>query len=92
MTPVTGTYVLRLYVAGMTLRSVRAIANIREICTEHLVGRCDLRVIDVYQQAELAEGEEIIVLPTLVRRVPGPPRRIIGDLSDRQRVLLELGL
>lgn len=85
-------YELRLYVAGMTPRSLLAIANIREICDEHLKGRHDLRVIDLCQQPALAEGEQIIALPTLIRKKPLPLRRIIGDLSASERVLIALDL
>ncbi len=85
-------YELRLYVAGMTPRSMLAITNIREICAEHLKGRYHLRVIDLYQQPVLAEGEQIVALPTLIRKLPPPLRRIIGDLSDRERVLIGLDL
>ncbi len=85
-------YELCLYVAGMTPRSALAIANIREICGEHLKGRYNLRVIDLCQQPALAEGEQIVALPTLVRKMPLPLRRIIGDLSDRERVLSGLDL
>jgi len=82
--------VLRLYVAGMTPRSTRAIANIKEICEEHLKGLYALQVIDLYQQPMLAEGHQIIALPTLIKKLPVPLRRIIGDLSDRERVLVGL--
>lgn len=85
-------YVLRLYVAGMTPRSIRAIANIREICEEHLDGFYALQVIDLYQQPLLAKGDQIIAVPTLIRKLPPPLRRIIGDLSDRERVLIGLDL
>jgi len=85
-------YELRLYVAGMTPRSTRAIANIREICAEYLKGNYDLRVFDVYQQPALAAGEQIIAVPTLIKRLPLPLRRIIGDLSNRKPVLLGLDL
>ena len=85
-------YVLHLYVAGMTPRSLLAIANIREICGEHLKGRYDLRVIDLYQQPALAEGEQIVALPTLIRKLPLPLRRLIGDFSNREQVLVGLGL
>ncbi len=83
-------YVLRLYVAGMTARSARAISNIKQICEEHLKGRYDLQVIDIYQQPVLAQGEQIIAVPTLIKKLPPPLRRIIGDLSDRERVLIGL--
>ncbi len=85
-------YELRLYVAGMTPRSTRAIANIKEICEEHLKGRYDLQVIDLYQQPVLAKGDQIIAVPTLIRKLPLPLRRIIGDLSDREQVLIGLDL
>lgn len=85
-------YKLRLYVAGVTPRSARAIANIKEICEEHLKGLYDLQVIDLYQQPLLAEGEQIIAVPTLIRKLPQPLRRIIGDLSDRERVLIGLDI
>ena len=86
-------YELRLYVAGMTPRSARAIANIKEICEEHLKGRYDLKVFDLYQQPPtLSAGEQIIAVPTLIKKLPPPLRRIIGDLSDRERVLIGLDL
>ena len=85
-------YVLRLYVTGMTPRSARAIANIKEICEEHLKGRYDLQVIDIYQQPVLAKGEQIVAVPTLIKKLPPPLRRIIGDLSDLKRVLIGLDL
>jgi circadian clock protein KaiB len=84
--------VLRLYVTGMTARSARAINNIRAICEEHLRGRYDLEVVDVYQQPVLARGEQIVAAPTLVKQLPLPLRRIIGDMSDKDRVLLGLDL
>lgn len=85
-------YALRLYVAGMTPRSTRAIANIKEICEEHLKGLYSLQVIDLYRQPVLADGEQIIAVPTLIRKLPMPLRRLIGDLSDRQQVLIGLDL
>ena len=85
-------YVLRLYVTGMTPRSARAITNIKEICEEHLQGRYDLQVIDLYQQPVLTEGHQIIAVPTLIKKLPPPLRRISGDLSDRERVLIGLDL
>ena len=85
-------YALRLYVAGMTPRSARAITNIKTICEELLKGRYSLQVIDIYQQPVLAKGEQIIAVPTLIKRLPLPLRRIIGDLSDRERVLIGLDL
>ena len=85
-------YELRLYVAGMTPRSTRAVANIKEICEEHLKGRYDLRVIDLYQQPVLADGERIIAVPLLIKKLPPPLRRITGDLSDREQILIGLDL
>jgi circadian clock protein KaiB len=90
--PATERYVLRLYVTGMTPRSIRAIENLRAICEEHLQGRYDLQVIDVYQQPTLAKGEQIIAAPTLIKQLPAPMRRIIGDMSSKDRVLLGLDL
>ena len=83
-------YVLRLYVTGMTSRAGRAIENVRAICDEHLEGRYDLEVIDVYQQPVLAKAQQIIAAPTLVKERPLPLRRIIGDMSNRERVLAGL--
>jgi len=85
-------YVLRLYVTGMTARATRAIRNVRDICNEHLAGRYELEVIDVYQQPVLAKDEQIVAAPTLVKKLPLPLRRIIGDMSQRDRVLLGLDL
>ena len=85
-------YVLRLYVAGLTPRSQMAIKNIKKICEEHLEGRYDLQVIDVYQKPVLARGEQIIAAPTLIKKLPLPLRRFIGDLSDSERILLGLDL
>lgn len=85
-------YVLRLFVAGTTARSARAIANIKKICEEQLQGRYDLEVIDIYQQPEAADGSQIIAAPTLIKQLPSPLRRIIGDLSDREQVIVGLGI
>ena len=85
-------YLLRLYVTGMTSRSSRAVSNLRAICDEYLEGRYDLEVIDIYQQPVLAKGEQIIAAPTLIKKLPLPMRRIIGDMSNRERVLLGLDL
>jgi len=85
-------YVLRLYVAGLTARSRTAIANITSICEEHLQGRYDLEVIDVFQRPILAREEQIIATPTLVKKLPAPLRRLIGDLSEREKVLVGLDL
>ena len=85
-------YVLRLYVTGMTARSARAIENLRAICDEYLDGRYDLEVVDIYQQPVLTRGEQIIAAPTLIKKLPLPMRRIIGDMSNRDGVLLGLDL
>ena len=85
-------YILRLYVTGMTPRSARAVKNLRAICDEYLEGRYDLEVVDIYQQPVLTKGEQIIAAPTLIKKLPLPMRRIIGDMSNRERVLLGLDL
>jgi circadian clock protein KaiB len=85
-------YVLRLYVTGMTPNSVRAIENMKAICEEYLLGRYDLEIIDVYKHPSLAKGEQIVAAPTLVKSLPMPLRRLIGDLSQKDRVLLGLDL
>lgn len=85
-------YVLRLYITGSTPRSLRAIANIRAICQEHLKGRYDLEVLDIAQQPQLAEGEQIIAAPTLIKKAPLPIRRFIGDMSETERILIGLDL
>lgn len=85
-------YVLRLYVTGATPHSARAIVNIRSICEEHLNERYDLEVIDLSQHPELAESEQIIAAPTLIKKRPLPLRRILGDLSQTPRVLIGLDL
>lgn len=85
-------YILRLYVAGQTPKSVNAIANIKRICEENLRGQYELEVIDLYQQPQLAQGDQIIAVPTLIRKIPLPLRRIIGDMSDTERVLVGLDL
>lgn len=85
-------HVLRLYVTGMTPRSIRAIENLRAICEEHLHGRYDLEVIDIYQQPTLAKGDQIIAAPTLIKQLPLPLRKVIGDMSSTERVLLGLDL
>jgi circadian clock protein KaiB len=85
-------YTLRLYVSGATPCSMRAIENVRALCEEHLPGRYDLEVVDIYQQPGLAEDDGILAAPTLVRRLPLPLRRLVGDLSDPERVLGRLNL
>ncbi len=85
-------YVLRLYVAGQTPKSVDAISNIKKICEENLKGRYELQVIDLYQQPQLAQGEQIIAVPTLIKKLPLPLRRFIGDMSNTERLLIGLDL
>jgi circadian clock protein KaiB len=85
-------YVLRLYIAGMTPRSTLAVQNLRKICEEHLQGRYTLEVIDIYQQPLLAEGDQVMAVPTLIRKLPEPIRRFVGDMSDTQRLLVGLDL
>jgi circadian clock protein KaiB len=85
-------YVLRLYVAGMTPRSQEAIRTVTAICNEHLSGRYDLQVIDVYQQPVLAKGEQIIAAPTLIKKLPLPLRKLIGNMADIDKVLIGLDL
>jgi circadian clock protein KaiB len=88
----TDVFQLRLYVAGQSPRSVRALANLRRVCDEHLAGRYHVEVIDLLVNPALARGDEIIAVPTLVRKLPEPIRKIIGDLSDTDRVLVGLQL
>jgi circadian clock protein KaiB len=85
-------YVLRLYITGITPKSTRAIQNIKKICEENLKGRYELEVIDIYQQPVLAKDEQIIAAPTLIRKLPLPLRRLIGDMSDKDRILVGLDL
>jgi circadian clock protein KaiB len=85
-------YVLQLFVAGRAPKSLDAIANIKKICEETLKGRYVLDVIDLYQQPQLAQGEQIIAVPTLIKKLPAPLRRIIGDMSNTERVLVGLDL
>jgi circadian clock protein KaiB len=84
--------VLRLYIAGQTTKSVRAIANLQTICETHLKGRYKIQVIDLLERPQLARGDQIIAIPTLVKELPLPIRKIIGDLSDTTRVLVGLDL
>ena len=86
------TYVLKLYVTGTTPRSVMAIENIKRICEEHLKGRYRLKIIDIYQQPQLAAKEQLVVAPTLVRKLPLPLRTFIGDLSQTEKILVGLNL
>lgn len=83
---------LRLYVAGQTPKSLAALANLKRICDEHLKQECRIEVIDLVQHPQLAQGDQILAIPTLVRRVPAPLRKIIGDLSNVERVLVGLDI
>jgi circadian clock protein KaiB len=85
-------YELNLYVTGMTARSARAIENLRAFCKKHLDGRHTLRVFDLYQQPSLARSEQVVAAPTLVKRVPLPQRRLVGDMSDPERMRAALGI
>ncbi len=83
---------LRLYVAGQSPKSLKAFANLMRLCEEHLQSRYDIEIVDLVENPQLAAGDEIIAIPTLVRRLPAPMRKIIGDLSDTDRVLVGLQL
>jgi len=83
---------LRLYVAGQTPKAIRAFANLRKICDEHLAGRYKIEVIDLLEDPQLGRGDQILALPTLVRKLPAPIKKIIGDLSNTERVLVGLDL
>jgi circadian clock protein KaiB len=85
-------YVLRLYVSGSTLKSALAIENIKRICEQYLKNRYDLKVIDIYQQPNLARDEQIVAVPTLIKRLPSPLRRLVGDMSNLKKVLFGLDL
>jgi len=85
-------YVLRLYVSGSTLKSALAVRNIKQICEQYLKNRYDLEVIDIYQQPNLARDEQIVAVPTLIKRLPHPLRRLVGDLSNLKKVLFGLDL
>jgi len=85
-----GRYLLRLYVAGMTLRSTEAISRLKAICDEYLSGRYELEIIDIYQHPGIARGEQILAAPTLIKKLPPPVRRLVGNLTNRERVLMGL--
>lgn len=85
-------YDLRLYIAGQTARSLAALANIQLICDEHLEGRYRIKVIDLLERPQLGRGDQILALPTLVRKLPVPIRKLVGDLSDTERALVGLDL
>lgn len=88
--PIVSKYLLKLYVTGRTPRAEKAIANLRRICEEDLHGQYELQIIDVLEHPQLAEDEKILATPTLIKRLPPPLRRVIGDLSDKEKVLLGL--
>jgi circadian clock protein KaiB len=85
-------YVLRLYVSGASPKSIRAIRNVKKMCEEHLAGRYELDVIDIFQKPTLAVGEQIIAVPTLIKKLPDPLQRLIGDMSNIENVLLGIDL
>ena len=92
MDTVTEKYELRLYIAGKTTKSVTALNNLKKYCEEHLKGQYKIEVIDLLVQPQLAEGDQIFAIPTLVRKVPEPIRKIIGDLSNEEKVLVGLNI
>jgi circadian clock protein KaiB len=85
-----GSYYLRLYVAGQTTKSLAALTNLKRVCEQHLSGRYEIEVIDLLKNPSLAAGDQILAIPTLVRRLPAPLKRIIGDLSNTEKVLVGL--
>ena len=85
-------YILRLYISGATAKSTRAVENIKRVCEEHLKGRYDLEVIDIYRQAKLARDEQIVAVPALIKRLPLPLQRLVGDMSNVTKVLFGLDL
>ena len=90
--PKLETYILRLYITGQTPKSMTAFANLKKICEEYLEGRYQIQVVDLLKDPQLASGDQILAIPTLVRRLPLPKRKIIGDLSNTERVLIGLDL
>ena len=88
----TERFVLRLFVSGLSARSRRAIDNIKQLCETHLAGRYELQIIDIYQQPELAKDQQLIAAPTLIKKLPLPLRRLIGDMSNEDRILVGLNL
>ena len=85
-------FVLFLYIIGASPNSIRAVENIQQICEDHLKGRYSLKIVDVHQQADLARNEQLIALPVLIRKFPAPERRLVGDMSETEKVLKGLGL
>ena len=92
LSPAGEIYSLRLYVAGQTPKSVLAFTNLKQICNQHLLGRYQIEIIDLLENPQLARGDQILAVPTLVRRLPEPIKKIIGDLSNTERVLVGLDL
>ena len=88
----SGRYILRLYVAGATPQSIKAITNLKRICEEHLAQRYDLEVINIYQKPALLEGEQILATPTLIKKLPLPLRKFIGDMANTEKILLGLDI
>ena len=86
------TWELRLYVAGQSAKSIQAFANLKRICDEHLAGRYSIEVVDLLEKPQLARGEQIVAIPTLVRKLPAPIRKIVGDLSNEEKTLVGLQL
>lgn len=85
-------YVLRLYVTGMTPKSINAIENVRKLCEQYLPGRYELEVVDIYQQPNVAKTEQLIAAPTLIKKLPLPLRRFIGDMSNKEKILVGLDI
>jgi circadian clock protein KaiB len=85
-------YILRLYIAGKKRKSSKAIANLNRVCEEHLAGRYELEIIDILEQPTLARDEQIVAVPTLIKKLPDPLRKLIGDMSDKEKVLLGMDL
>ena len=85
-------YILKLYITGMTPRSQEALRNLQKVCREHLADNYELEVIDIYQQPTLAKGDQIVAVPTLIKKLPAPLRRLIGDLSQEDRIIMGLDI
>lgn len=85
-------YTLRLYVTGMTPKSINAIENVRKLCEQYLPGRYELEIIDIYQQPDIAKNEQLIAAPTLIKKLPLPLRRFIGDMSNKEKILVGLDI
>jgi len=90
--PEKDVYILRLYVAGQTKKSLAAFANLKKICEEHLQGRYRIEIVDLFEHPQLAKGDQILAIPTLVRQLPPPIKKIIGDLSNTEKVLVGLDI